>query len=734
MAWGVHGRRASGVHIAPRTSPPQGLRLAGLIGVGLANGLAWGQGAEPVQGDGADGTLAPVVISVTRSERSSFDLPASVDVVGQDQIRAGRLQVNLSETLGSVPGLVAQNRQNYAQDVQISSRGYGARASFGVRGLRLYADGIPATQPDGQGQVSHFDLASATRIEVLRGPFSALYGNSSGGVISIFTEDGGPDTRVDVSSVWGSDGVRRLGLKASGQVGQLSYVLSASQFETNGFRDHSAAERGAFNGKLKYALNDDSRLTLVFNSVRMPDVQDPLGLSRAEFEANPRQATATAYQFNTRKSVQQDQVGLTWDHRFSAQHALQLTAYTGSRATTQFQAIPVATQTPPTHPGGVIDLNRDYVGLDARWTVRGKLAGMPANLVLGMSDERLKEQRRGFQNFVGTTTGVLGALRRNEENRVRSFDQYAQGEWLFAERWTALAGVRHSEVTFDSSDRYLVNGDDSGGTRYQATNPVLGLTFHLSDSSNLYATVGRGFETPTLNELAYRPSGGSGLNLGLQAATSRQWELGIKSLVAPGWRLNAAYFDAETANEIVVQTNAGGRTTFQNAGRTQRRGLELSLHGALSSSVQLSLTATSLEAVYADGFKTCTAAPCSTPNVTVNPGNRIPGIPRTSLYAELSWRKPQWSGFEAALEWRHVSRVYVDDRNTDSAPAYSVANLRLAWAQPMGAWVLKEFLRIDNLTDRRYAGSVIVNEANARFFEPAPGRNWLLGVSASYKF
>ncbi len=277
-------------------------------------------------------SLSPVVISVTRGvEQRAFDTPASVDVIDAATIRNAGPQVNLSEALARVPGVVALNRQNYAQDIQISSRGFGARSTFGVRGLRLYVDGIPATGPDGQGQVSHFDLASASRIEVLRGPFSALYGNSSGGVISMFTADGGPETVADIATAFGSDGVRRTGLKLSGQQGALQYNVGASRFETDGSREHSAAQRTGFNGKLKYSLNDDTRWTFILNSVRMPDVQDPLGLTRAELQANPRQATPVALTFNTRKSVDQTQGGVVLDHRFDARNAIQLTGYVGER-------------------------------------------------------------------------------------------------------------------------------------------------------------------------------------------------------------------------------------------------------------------------------------------------------------------------------------------------------------------------------------------------------------------
>jgi len=707
-----------------RRRPRRGRR--GLLAPALKRALAaaaccgaagiWAQAPPP------EGTLAPVTVTAQPgSERPSFDVPASVDVVDGTLLRQGQLQVNLSETLGRVPGVVVQNRQNYAQDLQISSRGFGARSTFGVRGIRLYVDGIPASGPDGQGQVSHFDLPSAARIEVLRGPFSALYGNASGGVISLFTEDGGPDTVAHASTAFGSQDVRRHNVRLSGQSGAAQYHVSATRFSTDGWREHSAATRETVNAKVKLGLSESTRLTLVANSLAMPDVQDPLGLRREEFEADPRQATPAAIAFNTRKSVRQLQGGLVLEHRLDAQDRLQLTAYRGERSTVQFLSIPVEAQAPPTHPGGVIDLDRRYQGLDGRWIRRTRWFGTPATLTAGLSADEVVEDRRGYQNFLGPVLGVQGAQRRDEENRARNLDAYAQAEWAIHERWSVSAGVRRSTVRMRSRDRFVApgNGDDSGSTRFSATTPVAGLVFHATQSLNLYAAYGRGFETPTLNEVAYRPGGQPGMNFALREATSRQWELGAK-VQRGDWRGTAAIFRADTADEIAVASNEQGRSVFRNAGATRRQGLELSGTGRWGSGWSTQLAASWLDAQFRPG----SAVPA---------GNRLPGVPRSSLFAELAWEHRPW-GLQAAVEWRRVGRVFVNDANTDVAPAAAVVNLRVALQQTVGRWTFSEFVRIDNAADETYAGSVIVNEANRRFFESAPGRTWLVGFNGAYRF
>lgn len=688
---------------------------------------------------GAGQTLPSVVVTspMPGVAQKAFDTPVSVDVITGEQLRDGQLGLNLSESLARAPGLTALNRQNYAQDIQISSRGYGARSTFGVRGLRLYTDGIPATAPDGQGQVSHFDLNSAERIEVLRGPFSALYGNASGGVISLFTADGGPRTVAEFSSAFGSFGTQRHAVRLSGQEGKVQYNISGTHFDTDGSRGHSAATRDGLNAKVKYNASDDTKVTLLLNTVRLPDAQDPLGLTRAEYNTNPRQASPAALQFDTRKSVDQTQGGVVLEHRFDAVQSARIATWAGTRETVQYQAIPVATQAPITHPGGVIGLERRYQGLDAQWTARTQLLGRPFSVTAGAATDRMREQRRGWQNFIGTgaaqVLGVEGALRRDEENRLRSLDEYLQAVWAF-ERVSVTAGLRHSEVRFDSQDRFIVgaNGNDSGSTQFSATTPVLGVVVHATDTLNLYASAGRGFETPTFNELSYRPSG-PGLNFGLRPATSRQWELGAKAELAQRWRANVALFEARTSDELVVLSNTGGRSTFQNAGTTLRRGVEAALNGQWGTGWSAQVAATVLDATYRDAFRTCGAPPCATPTLTVNAGNRIPGIPNASLYAELAWQHRP-SGLGLAAEMRRTGRIMVDDRNTDAAPAATVFALRASLQQAVGRWALREFVRVDNVADRRYAGSVIVNEGNGRFFEPAPGRTWLAGVSAAYTF
>jgi iron complex outermembrane receptor protein len=676
---------------------------------------------------GAEAPPPVIEVSGTRTGTAPFDTPASVDIVGAEALHDGLPQISLSESLAAVPGLLARDRQNFAQDVQLSVRGFGARASFGIRGVRLLVDGIPATLPDGQGQLSHIDLGSAERIEVLRGPFSVLHGNASGGVLQVFTEEGRGPPQLSLALGGGAHEAWRIGAKVSGASGPLGYVLSASEFQTDGSRVHSAARRDIANAKLSAPVSDgDGRWTLVANHLSLPRAQDPLGLTRSQFQADPHGADPAALQFDTRKTVEQTQAGLLYEQHLNASQGLRLMVYAGQRSTEQFQAIPTAPQANAQHPGGVIQLDRDYSGLDARWTGRGQLADGRLTLIAGLAADQLQEHRRGLQNFIGSTLGVEGALRRDEDNRVSNLDPYLQAQWQATPVWSATLGVRRAQVRVNSTDHYIVgaNGDDSGSARYSATLPVLGVMAQPSEQWRFYATVGRGFETPTLNELAYR-AGGSGLNFALQPARSDNAELGAKAHLG-AHELAAALFETRTDNEIVTQTNSGGRATYQNAGRTRRRGAELSWNAALSSQWQAQAAYTLLDAVYRDAFVSCNGSPCVAQ--TIPAGNRLPGLARHALHLGLAWGQPQ--GWRAGVGATALSSVAVNDLNTDAAGAYAVADARLGYETRLGPWALGGFVRIDNLFNRRYAGSVIVNEGNGRYFEPAPGRSGWVGFNA----
>lgn len=325
---------------------------------------------------------------------------------------------------------------------------------------------------------------------------------------------------------------------------------------------------------------------------------------------------------------------------------------------------------------------------------------------------------------------------RNELQTATNFDQYLQGSLSATDRLDFHAGVRHTNVDLKFQDRQVNPArcaatprycDTSGDVSYERSTPAVGATFKVTPVVNLYANVGKAFETPTLVETSFQnASTGTGPNLGLKPSTSDNLEVGIKALVGDNARVNAAYFDVHTENEIIINSTVSGRTSYQNGKSTSRSGVELSFESALTSDLTAFAAYTLLNAQFDESF--------SNTNGTVAKNNVIPGTYKTQLYGEIAWRY-QPANLRLAVEGRHNSKAYVNDINTDAAPSYTIFNIRASLQQEVGHWRVTEYARVENIFDKNYIGSVRVNDyTNQRYFEPAPGRNYIVGVKANYMF
>ena len=675
-----------------------------------------------------------VTVQSGRLAQKQWDAPSSVRVIDGEAIRNAGAQVNLSEALAQAPGVVALNRNNYAQDVQISIRGFGSRSAFGLRGIRLITDGIPATTPDGQGQASTVSLTSAERIEVLTGPLAQLYGNSAGGVIQTWTREAGEQPQLDVSATFGSYGLRRHDVQFSGRTGNVGIVADYSTFEIDGYRKNSAAERKQFNGVLITQLQDDTKLKLVANMFDMPLAQDPLGLKLSELQPDPRRAGNNAELDRTRKSVQQNQLGAVLDHRFSDSLQMQWRLYTGTRTNLQYQA--------RTAVAGAawVGLERDFHGLGAQ--LKGKaqdLARGPVDWVLGFDLDQSAERRQGGDAVNGEKSGDL---KRNELNKASNNDAYGQVNWHWTDAqghtpYTFTAGVRHSQIQLENRDDLpLVDGNGTGSVRYSATSPVLGATWHALDTLNVYANWGKGFETPTLAEAAYTVESNAikGIfNTNLLASRSQHSEVGLKWTLAPTTRLDASVFRIATENEIVTLKSAGGKTAYKNATRTVREGSELSLQHAWSAQWRSQLSMAWLRAVYDADFTSGT-----TP---VPSGKRMPGIPDQQLFASMQWAdqgfaskaNPRPLGWSASADWVARAAFWANDLNDADARVAGGGqlNLRVRHRSVWGPVRAELWAGVDNVTDNAMVGSVIVNQAAKQYFEPGLPRNWMTGIKLS---
>jgi len=705
-------------------------------------------------------SLAPTVVTATRVETNSFDLPVSIDVVSKSNIQDAQLKMTLSESLIRIPGITAQSRSQFAQDPQISTRGFGSRSSFGVRGLRIYVDGIPFTMPDGIGQPGNIELGAIKAIEVMRGPFSSLYGNSSGGVIQLLTEDAPKTPEVSSELLTGSYGTNRQNAKAAGSAGNVDYLINFSNFETDGYRQNSNAKKEQFTAKLKINISTSTKLTMLANWMDM-DAQDPLGLARtASSGSGPKTTSAgasvtvfersafddptaipsVASLANTRVSRKNQQIGFNLEHAFNENNSINIISYVGKLDNLQYLSAFSSTAdsgvTRTADFGRASGISRDFWGTEFRYTNKGQILDRAYQLTGGINYGNMEDNRSDINAYSGVMldSSSLANVNRREINIAKNFDQYLQAQYAVANSIDIHAGIRRTKVDIKVQDNLVDLAqqstiakyrDSSGKLSYEKTTPVVGAVWKINPMLNIYANYGKGFETPNLIEIAYdNVTNGTGPNLNLTPSQSDNYEIGAKAFANSSTRINAAIFRTNTDKEIVV-ASSGTYTTYQNAGKTKRQGIEASIDSQLANNFGIYGAYTFLDAKFDSTF--------SSAGNTVNSGNTIPGTYRQQIYGEVSWKYPEL-GFYTALETRYNSKVYVNDRNTDYSDSYTVVNLRAGFQQSVSNWKFSEFLRVENIADKDYIGSIRVNDTNNRFFEPSPGRNWMVGVNANYRF
>ncbi len=611
------------------------------------------------------------------------------------------LQTDALALLQGIAGLQVDVRSNLAQDSRLSLRGFGSRSSFGVRGLRMTLDGIPLTTPDGQTQPSALFTADLAAVSVLKGPFAALYGNAAGGVVAFDskpTEPGLLQLQQQHSST-----MRQQLLRADSDFGSL--MLQQTDFQ--GIRPHNRAERQAALWKHQWQLGDDIRLNARFDWSRDPRLDDPGALTLTEWQTNPLQTSALASRFDSHKSTRQHQAGI------SVQSSdWQFSSYLTSR---QINQLLTQSGEAISSSGGIVQLSRQMAGL--QWQQQHQWQELAWQW--GLSHEQSRDERQGYVNQFGQA----GALRRDDRSDSRSQDATLRLSYALTPSLSLFAGGRLAFLKFSSQDYFVVlgNPDDSGDKSQQGHAHALGFSYALTDELSWHASTGRGFESPTLTEMAYQRNG-SGLNLQLAPAQNRQWDSGLKWLRQEhnGERslLQFDTFFLTSSNELVVDISSGGRTVFKNAAGTRRQGTELTLQRRWASGWQAEYSFSYLDAVYDNP---------SDPSH----GLQLPGVASNQHALRLSFAPGEhWF---AAAGYRRLSRVAVDDRHAQFAPGYGLFDLQTGWSGQAGALQWRVDLSAQNLTDEQYVGAVVVNQSSGRSFEPGIPRQLSAGIQLSFQ-
>ncbi len=644
--------------------------------------------------------LDEIVVTASRTASANSASAAAISTIDWSRRRDLEPTLTIDEALRRVPGVFVQNSFNFAQDQRVAIRGFGTRSAFGVREVKLLVDGIPESSPDGQTQLDNLDFNSARRIEVLRGASSALYGNASGGVINVLTDDGSGPPFAETRLMGGSFGLHKYNLRTSGAIDSIDYRLNGSWTGMDGYRAHSEVEHRFVGGKLRYNINERSELTMAFNYADSPWAQDAGGLTRAEMDANRRQARARNVALDAGEQVSQGRLGLVYRNELANGHELTLTQYSLFRDFfTKLPIIPVAGD-------GIVQFDRLGLGGGVKYVANTELGRGSNQLVAGVDAEFQDDDRQRYANV----TGAKGALGLDQEESVRSVGPFLRNEYRPSDRIGLIAGARYDNVRFEAKDRFLIDGDDSGVRALDQFSWSGGITFEAQTNLQFYAALSSSFQTPTTTEFA-SPTGGGGFNPALNPQTAVNYEIGARSQPISRLSIEAALFLLKIDDELIPFTSPSGRDFFRNAGRSERKGVELSLDLNLAPGIDWRASYTAMDAHYRN-YVTAGGA---------FSGNREPGIPAHQLFTELTWRTE--GGFFSSLYLLFVDQFELKDANTAKNDSYTSMNARVGYAWQIGRSRLTPFLGLNNLLNQRYTGQTRLNAFGGRYFEPAPTFN-----------
>ena len=657
-----------------------------------------------------------VVVVSTRTDQSIVDVPAAVSLVNRSEIQLGRQQIGLDESLNRVPGLFSQNRYNFAQDLRLAIRGFGARANFGIRGIKIYADGIPVTTADGQSGVDDIDLGTIDRIEVIRGPSSSLYGAASGGVINMFTEDGSDIPYLHGAVTLGEGQQRKYQIKAGGQRDRINYFTSLTALNYDGQRDNSELETNQFNSKLRYDFIDAS-LSLILNLVDSPVANDAGALTEAQVEADPSQAQPRNLSSNAGESVKQRKVAWIYKGTLANNVKLSMRNYYVWRNFDAF--LPIGTHIPFVSDDGVVQLDRYIYGGGIDANLNHELFGLANQLTVGFEVDLQEDNRQRYLN----NAGVKGELSFDQVEKAEAYGIFIRNEMLMSDNWAFIQGLRYDDIKLIVDDNFLTNGDQSSRLSFDEFSPMLGLIFSVNNSINFYSNYATSFETPTFTELA-SPARNLAISLGgfnnvsTQQATS--FEIGFKGNFSDGRiYLDLAIYKMKVDDEITNIENIDNRSIFENAD-TDRRGLELSIVGQVSKQMRLSFAYTYSDFVFG-----------RFPTEIAFEGNALPGLPEHQTYFEINYHHQ--SGYYGVADLLYIDELFVDNANSIVNDSSMVTNLRAGYLGGKGSWRWSPFVGINNLFNEEYNSNVRINGFGGRLFEPAPETNAYIGFTLDYE-
>ena len=661
-------------------------------------------------------------VTVTRAEQDLAVVPSSVAVVERDQIAYAQRRTSLDEALRGIPGLFVQNRRNYGLSGGIGLSIRAPQPRFGLRGLAIIQDGIPITTADGTTEPGNVDLGSVGRIEVIRGPSSVLYGNSAGGVINLNTTfDTSRPLTVTPDIQFGSNGYNRQQVRLDGGNTGTQFMASVSRFETDGFRQNSAAEITQANVVVRRVISPSTELRGVFNLYDAPFAESASFLNEADARADAVRdddgeclsgaclARDVAVARHWGEGTTQGQGGLTVEHRFGGAQVFRATGWGMWRSLDAIGAFQN------------IELARTGFGFRSEYLGGTQVGSAGVEWVAGLDIASQNDDRQEFGQVAPVVSGgdaTNGALAVDQTEDVLSAGPFAQVSIAPNDRVQVTAGVRWDYYDFSAGDRKLDDGDQSGDRTMGAVSPSVGATFAAAPGVNIFASFATAYETPTTVELSNTPTGDGGFNQDLDPQDLRSFEVGVRGLIAPArLRYEAAVYVSTVDNALVSFQNPLSQDFFSNAGKSSRDGVELSLEWVPDASFNTRFAYTYQDFVFEE-FNTGSSDFA---------GNKEPGAPPHRVFVGFNYTAPFGLRSGATVRW--VDEFFVRNDNTASNWANTVVDLRFGYDTKWSNIDVRPFVGIDNVFDERYNSSAIVNAFGGRYYEPSPDREVYVGLT-----
>ncbi len=651
-------------------------------------------------------TLPTFTVTTGRLDTRLYTGIQPISAIDRDRIQRGQPQVSLYESLGYVPGLFAMNADNFAQDLRVSIRGFGARSAFGIRGVKILVDGIPESSPDGQAQVDNLLLGAVKRIEILRGASSGLYGNAAGGVIQLFTEDAPERPFGAVRATLGSYGLQQYQVQTGTTAGRLSMVVHGAWQQVSGFRAQSGMRNGLLNGRFVFRLPKQQQLTLLANYANSPQADDAGGLTLAEVAIDRRMSRAANRQFDAGESLQQSRFGLIWQTDVHRPQQWTAKIYRTDR---DFK------NTLPVQNNGVVKFQRAFTGGGVTYRYNGKIGAKEYHLTAGFDLDNQADDRQRYDNL----NGKEGNLKTDQLEQFSAIGMYVLQQYHPLTPLTLELAMRYDIIKLGVEDHFLSDGDQSGTQHFNQFAPALGAAWKWSPALNLTARYAYSFETPTLNELSNNPSGAGGFNLEIGPQRVHSYEIGAKGILQKRLGYEIALFYMNVQQELVPYEN-NNRTFYRNAGQTDRQGIEVSGDWLFVHNWRLTAAYTFSDFIYANYAA----------NATDFAGKTQPAVPTHLGFSELRYQ-PKY-GLYGFLQSRFTGKMYANDANTEVVAATAVTHACIGWRLHIGKTEGDLFARANNIFDVDYFDNIRLNAAAGRYYEPAAGRTWIAGLSFTF--